>query len=269
MNRSTLLIITALALSLTVAAPEARAQAGPDEPVATETVLSLSGGGTVEGDTLYLPLGETVELRVEALDQFGRRFPQERLRFEFDLDRNCQGLVELVDASDDSVTLRTGEDPGSCDVLSWLPNNMNADRRLRIVGNRDGRAGSGVAIRPAPGTIDTREELVAASLFRAVLGRDPDQEWLAGAAEQVRRNQSREAIRSLLASQEFRERRQNRSPEDLLRDFYQGLLGREPDPSGAHRYRGAMHEGRYEDVIRDILDSSEFRDRLTREIRRR
>ncbi len=269
MNRSTLLITTALALSLTVAAAEARAQAGPDEPVATETVLSLSGGGTVEGDTLYLPLGETVELRVEALDQFGRRFPQERLRFEFDLDRNCQGLVELVSASDDSLTLRTGEDPGSCDVHSWLPNNMNADRRLRIVGNRDGRAGPGLATRPAPGAIDTREELVAASLFRAVLGRNPDQEWLAGTADQVRRNQTREAIRSLLSSQEFRERRQNRSPEDLLRDFYQGLLGREPDSSGARRYRGAMHEGRYEDVIRDILESSEFRDRLTREIRRR
>lgn len=269
MIRSKLLLtVAALVLTLAVAVPEARAQADLDEPVASETVLSLSGGGTVDGDTLYLPLGQQVDLRIEARDQFGRQFPQQRLRFELDFDRNCGGLVELVGASDNGVTLRTGKGAGTCDALLWLPNNMNTDRRLRIVGNRAGSTG-GTTTQPAGGAIDTQEEVVAASLFRAVLGRSPDAEWIAGAADQVRRNQTRETIQGLLGSQEFRERRQNRSPEDLLRDFYQGLLGREPDASGARRYRAAMHEGRHEDVIRDILDSREFRDRLAREIRRR
>lgn len=257
-----------LILALTVTAPEAAAQGDLRQPVATTTVLSLPGGGTVDGDTLHLPLGQQVELRIEALDQFGRRFPQERLRFEFTMDRNCRGLVELTGANDNGITLRTGKGAGSCDVLLWLPNTMNADRRLRIVANRGGSTtGSGVVTRPATGTIDTEEELVAASLFRAVLGRDPDAEWIAASAQEIRHDRTRDQIRSLLGSPEFSQRRQSRAAEDLLRDFYQGLLGREPDAAGVRRYLGDMRDGDFEEVIRDILDSREFRERLAREIR--
>lgn len=263
MKRTSLAQTAVLALTLTLAAPAAHAQTG--QPVATETVLSLPGGGTVDGDTLYLPLDRRVELRVGARDQYGQAFPQQRLRFEFDFDRDCRGLVELTSASDNGVTLRTGKGAGSCEVLLWLPNNMNADRRLRIVGNRAASSGN-LTTKPAVGAIDTREELIAVSLFRSVLARDPDDQWIAAASEQVRRNQTTDQIRSLLRSPEFNQRRQTVSPNGLLRDIYQGLLGRDPDPAGVRRYLDNVQRGEFEDVIREILDSREFRERISRQL---
>lgn len=269
-TRTAALALALTATILTMVAPEARAQ-NLDEPVATETVLSLPGGGTVSGDTLYLPLDQEVELRISARDQHGREFPQQRLRFEFTMDRNCHGLVELTGADDHGITLRTGKGAGSCDVLLWLPNNLNADRRLRIVGNRgaggSGAGGSGgVVTAPATGPIDTREELIAASLFRAVLGREPDAEWVAAASAEIRRNRLRDQIQGLLGSDEFRQRRDAREANDILRDFYRGLLGRDPDTSGMRRYLDNIQRGEYEPVIREILDSDEFDERVDREL---
>lgn len=263
MRPTTLAMSAVLALTSTLAAPAVDAQT--ERPVATATVLSLPGGGTVDGDTLYLPLDRQVELRVGARDQYGQPFPQERLRFEFDFDRDCRGLAELVSASDDGVTLRTGKGTGSCEALLWLPNNMNADRRLRIVGNRAGSPGN-VATKPATGAFDTREEFIALSLFRAVLARDPDDQWIAAASDEVRRNRTGDLIRSLLASPEFSQRRQTVSANGLLRDVYQGLLSRDPDPAGVRRYLDNVQRGELDDVIREILDSREFRERISRKL---
>lgn len=266
MRQSTLTFIALLALAAAAAAPAAHAQTDVDrwtEPVVARTVLRFPGDGGAEGDTLYLPLGHRTSFEAEAVDQFGRAFPQDRFRFGFDLDQSCNGLVSLDGISHGTITVHTGKRAGSCEVLFWVPNNMNLDRRLRI---EVGRQAAPIAVRPTTGAIDTREELVAASLFRAVLGREPDAQWLANAAEQVRRNETRDQIRSLLASPEFSDRRRSVSAEDLLRSFYRGLLGRDPDAAGIRGYRGEMHDGDYEEVIVDILSSPEFRDRVTREV---
>lgn len=254
-------------LASLAAAPAALAQcdlARWTAPVACQPVLSLPGGGTVDGDTLYLPTGRRVELHVQALDQHGRRFPQERFRFELDLDRACNGLVELVSASEGVLTLETGERAGTCAVDFWLPNNMNLDRDLRFVVGRTPGVGSDAGA--IVGTIDTREELIAASLFRGLLAREPDGDWLAAAAAQVRQGDTRAVTRSILASAEFTQRRGTASPEELLRGIYLGLLGREPDVGAIRTYSDEIRDGRYEELIDILLRSNELQQRLAREL---
>jgi hypothetical protein len=257
-----------LALTLaSTAAPAARAQTDLyrwNRPVVAETVLWFPGEGAVEGETLYLPLGRRIEIEAQAVDQSGRRFPQKFFRFGFDLEQGCNGLVALEGIVHGTITVKTGKQAGSCGLLFWVPNNMNLDRQMRV---EVGRPPPPPQAPPAAEAIDTREELVAVSLFRAILGREPDAQWLAAAAEQVRRNETRDQIRSLLSSPEFSARRRTVSPEGLLRDFYVGLLGREPDPSGMRSYRDEMHAGKFEEVIVDILSSNEFRERVARELR--
>jgi hypothetical protein len=258
---------TLVALASLAAAPAALAQCDLGRwtaPVACQPVLSLPGGGTVDGDTLHLPRGQQVELHVQALDQSGRRFPQERFRFELDFERACNGLVELISASEGVLTLRTGDRAGSCAASFWLPNNMNLDRDLRFVVGRTATSGAGSA--PVVGTIDTREELIAASLFRGLLAREPDGDWLAAAAAQVRQGDTRAVTRSILASAEFTQRRGTAPPEELLRQIYLGLLGREPDVGAIRTYSDEIRDGRYEELIDILLRSSELEQRLAREV---
>jgi len=265
MHRTSQTLIALAALAATVA-PATQAQTDMrqwNEPIVAQTTLRFSSDGSLDGDTLYLPLGRRISFEAEAVDQYGRAFPQERFRFGFDLDRSCNGLVDLEGFSHGTITVRTGKRAGACEVLYWVPNNMNLDQHLRI---QVGVKTAPVVRKPTTGAIDTREELVAASLFRAILGREPDPEWLAGAAEQVRRNETRDQIRSLLGGPEFSDRRRRVSPDQLLEGFYQGLLGRPADPAGIRSYRDEMHQGKYEEVILDILSSREFHDRLAREL---
>lgn len=272
MYRAALTTVAVLALLVVAAASPAAAQCNLSrwtEPVACQVELELHGGGSVEGDTLHLPADQTVELHAAPLDQRGRAFPADRFRFEFDFDRDCNGVVELAGASDQGVTLRTGRGAGSCDVLLWIPGNMNLDRELRVEVGRT-RAPQ-AALRPGggdqTGAIDTRQELVAASLFRGIMGREPDRRWLDSAAEQVRQGETRDQIESLLRSPEFNQRRRSVPPDEILRDFYQGLLGRAPDQAGARTYLGDIRDGDYEEVILDILGSDEFDQRVERELR--
>lgn len=266
MHRLTIFALTAFAVALAAGAPAARAQVDLDDwddPVAARTVLSLPDEGRVEGDTLYLPTGERFELEVHATDQFGRAFPQDRFRFEFNFRRDCGGLVELVDASDDGVTLETSRGAGTCDVLLWVPGNMNLDRQLHVV---VGRAAVAAPATDGEPVIDTRDELVAASIFRALLDREPDSDWLASAAIQVGRGDTRAPLRAVLASPEFAQRRASVPTQELLGDLYRGLLGREPDADGTRTYWDEVQEGRFEEVVDIMLRSAEFQQRLAREL---
>jgi hypothetical protein len=233
-------------------------------PVVCQSVLALPGGGTVEGDTLYLPAGRRVELHVQARDQHGRQFPQERFRFGLDLDRSCNGVVELASSAHGVVTLRTGRRAGTCGGELWIPGNMNLDRELRFVVGRTPEPGPGPGA--VHGTIDTREELIAASLFRGLLAREPDGDWLTAAAAQVRQGDTRAVTRSILASAEFTQRRGTAPPEELLRGLYLGLLGREPDVGALRTYSDEIRDGRYEELIDILLRSSELDQRLAREV---
>lgn len=261
MHRTTFFVLALFTLTLAAGAAATGAQVDIGRwtaPVAARTVLSLPGHGTVDGDTLHLPVSQRVELEVHATDQLGRAFPQQRFRFEFEFERDCNGLVELVDASDDGVTLQTGRGAGACDVLLWIPGNMNLDRRLQVV---VGGSAQAAAVGNQPAVIDTREGRIAGSLFRALLAREPEADWLAAAAIQIRGGDTRTPLRAILGSPEFSQRRSTVGPEELLRGIYQGLLGREPDAGAYRTYLERIRRGNIEEVVGVVLRSSEFQQR--------
>lgn len=269
MHRSSNLVLTAFAVLLLAAAPAAHAQVDLDawdDPVAARTQLSLPGEGTVEGDTLYLPVDAQVDLEVHATDQFGQRFPQNRFRFEFSFDRDCGGLVELVGATDDSVTLKTGRGAGECEVVLWVPGNMNLDRELHVVVGRTPRTAPSTPATNGEPDIDTREELIAASIFRALLDREPENSWVEATAPQIARGDTRAVVRSILAGSEFQQRRATTPTEELLGDLYRGVFGRDPDSVGIRTYWDEIQDGRFEEVVDIFLRSSEFQQRVAREL---
>jgi len=258
-----LALAVALASASTAAAQPLRTD--PDQwtqPVVAGTVLEAPGQGSVAGDTLSLPSGRRIALEARAVDQDGRSFPQERFRFGFDLDPSCRGLVELESFEHGTINLRTGNRRGTCEVLFWVPNNMNLDRRIRIEVGRNI-----LPERPASDSrlSGSRSEVLASSLFRAILGRAPDQRWLADAAETVHRGQTRDLVRNLLGTAEFRSRVRRLSPDAILESFYRGLLGRGVDASGQRTYVDDLRSGRYQEVIMDIVSSDELQQRLARE----
>ncbi len=264
MSRSRISVTALVAFAAATAVLPAHAQIDMNrwsQPVVAGTHLRVPGQGSINGDTLYLPLRQRIEIEAEAEDQFGRQFPQANFRFGFDLDQSCRGLVELEDFSHGTITLKTGGRTGSCDVLYWVPNNMNLDRHLNIQVGERARRGGGDQGRLA---LRTRPELVAASIYRAIIDRDPDPRWLAAAADEVRREGTRNLVHALLNDPQFNEHRGRSQPEELLGDFYRALLGRDPDPSGLQTYGSDMRRARYEAVINDILASNEFRQRVTR-----
>jgi hypothetical protein len=261
MLRSTHLAFALVTLAAVAAAPAALAQCDFGQwtaPVVCQPVLSLSSGGTLDGDTLYLPAGRRTELHVQARDQHGSQFPQERFRFGLDLDRSCNGVVELVSSTHGVVVLRTGQRSGRCTAELWIPGNMNLDRQLQIVVGRTAQLAPSPSQTPL---IDTREGRIAQSIFRALLAREPDADWVAAAAIQVRQGDAQAPVRAILASSEFAQRRSNVAAEELLRGIYQGLLGREPDAGAYRTYLDRIRRGAFEEVVVIILRSSEFNQR--------
>ncbi len=267
MRRSSSIATVLLTLVL-FAAPVARAQSAAQtdlsrwtQPVVAGILLHVAGEGAAHGDDLHLPIHQRITIEAVAVDQHGRTYPQERFRFAFELDPSCRGLVELKGISRGTITLETGRRNGSCEALYSVPTNMNLDRHLRIQVGEESRPGDS---RWQPLAVDSDEEQVALSLYRAILDRDPDPKWLAAAADEIRREGTRHLVHSLLNAPGFIEHRGRLKPEELLADFYRGLLGRDLDASGLSTYGKAMRRARYEVVIHQILASDEFRRRVAR-----
>ncbi|HEY5471800.1 MAG TPA: DUF4214 domain-containing protein [Candidatus Limnocylindrales bacterium] len=107
-------------------------------------------------------------------------------------------------------------------------------------------------------------EVVAARLYRAVLGREGDPGGLRSAAAQIERGNLDSQVDSMLQSREFRRRRTEPEARQLLDQFYQGLLGRKPDGTGARAYIPLLRDGQHADVLVALINSAEFRQVLER-----
>ena len=100
-----------------------------------------------------------------------------------------------------------------------------------------------------------QSEYVAERLYRAVLGREPDEGGLRNASSEILFGNLERLVNSLLYSSEGRALRL--TPEQRLDQIYRGLLGRSPD-AGARSYLPQLQQGRTADVVLDILESEEF-----------
>jgi len=103
---------------------------------------------------------------------------------------------------------------------------------------------------------------IAARLYQGILGREADAEGLRSNANSIRRGGLEASVRGLLDSDEFANGVGSRNPRQILNTFYRGLLGRNPDQSGASAFQSRIERGQYFEVVMQIVNSNEFQDSL-------
>lgn len=256
---------TFLIALLTVATGPAAAQRSVSEwsrPVVVAVELSAALEGErrsvpVDGRTLELPTRSRIELLADPYDQWGGRFPLDRFDLRVEVDRYCNDLVSISRRDEGRLILETGSRTGSCDVLFWVPGNLNLDRELRIEVEQGRRSGYSRA----------ESELIARWLFQGILGRDVDYNGMRASAAEIQRGELRSQVDAMVRSPEFRQRRAGLPAEKLLDDAYQGLLGRLPDTAGVRSYLPRVRRGDLAGVVMTLVTSEEFETRLDREIR--
>ena len=160
--------------------------------------------------------------------------------------------VEIEEAGRGVFRVEAKRGRGSCELLLWVPGNMNLEWTIPV------------ELRPlgSGGFSRAQAEAVAAALYRAILGREGDPPGLAGAAAEIQRGRLATQVDAMARSDEFRRERAGLPAARLLEDLYRGLLGRAPDSAGERRYLREVERGGVVSVALDILQSEEFERRL-------
>ncbi len=106
----------------------------------------------------------------------------------------------------------------------------------------------------------TRREadIIAARLFRAVLGRDGEGNAPRDAAFQIMGGHLDAQVEAMFNSPEFRQTSSRMSAPDLLEQIYQGLLDRRTDDGGVRTYLRDIEQRHYAAVVIRIIESTEF-----------
>lgn len=203
------------------------------------------------GRELELAPRQTVQLEIVGTDQYGRRFPPERLAFGTE-SRGCSGIVELDDGGGGRFSARAGTRTGRCLVLFWVPGNLNLIWEMAFV--VDPRARTSYSRAEA--------EFVAGSLYLGLLDREPDAEGLRQAILEIQRGQLDSFVEAMTRSAEFRSSLQGLDAGEFLDRLYRGLLGREPDSPGVRLYLPLVQQRRHAEVALRLIRSEEFERRL-------
>lgn len=237
-----------------------------NEPVvcSIELVYSVRGEDRrhrVRGnETVRLRTDVHTILSVRPKDQDDQAFPVRRFAYELAVGNDCRGLVDIVEERTGELRLETGRRTGTCELAILPANNLNLDQRLTLQ-----------VVETTPGTVidggpevSERSEILATWLYRAILGRDGEETGIADAAARIDRGDLGEQVDLMLRSPEFQDRRRGMTAAQLLDSFYQGLLGRGPDPAGTRRYMDDMLQANFDDVLDEMLASRELQERLSR-----
>ncbi len=108
-------------------------------------------------------------------------------------------------------------------------------------------------------------QYAATQLYRAGLGRDGDRAAVALAAQQIENGNPQRAINTLVSSQQFRNTTGRMRSADVLEQFYRGIHGRSPDPTGISIFVPQLDDRAYASVLTEMLESPEFIARMERE----
>lgn len=130
-------------------------------------------------------------------------------------------------------------------------------RSIRPLQKPGGSSEERTYTRPEARTISNR-------LYRALLGRNVDENSMRAVIDEVQAGRLRPQIDSILRSPEFRSKAAELSAEALLDQIYDGLLGRPTDPGGTRTYLSKIQRREYAAVLLTIIESREFRNRLPR-----
>ena len=255
--------IAALLLGLAAPASGQSCDACGPRPYVCDVEISAQRSGE-RGRTfdprrgLKLSGNDTVELRVDGIDQFGRRFPSERSIFGLGPGRSCRaGMLKIDDLGDGRFRVGAGSGRGECELWLWLPGNMNLEWRIPV------------EIRAAgvDGYSRGQAEFLGRSLYQAILGREADRDGLSSAVAEIQRGRLPNLVEAMAGSDEYRSQRAGLGASQRLDSIYQGLLGRAPDSGGVRRYLSEVERGRINSVVLDIVASEEFEGRMRREAR--
>jgi len=194
---------------------------------------------------------QQVELELDARDQRGRRFPVERLAIGYDSSR-CRSMlrVELVD--DGVLRVAATASQGRCTLQVWLPNNLNFVWEVELE----------IDVAARIGYSRDEAQLIARSLYAAMLRREPDASGLSAATAEIQAGNIDAQVAAMARSAEFRQAIAGMSPTEVLEQFYRGILDREGDSSGMRLYLGEMRRGEYGSVLLKLIRSPEFERRL-------
>jgi hypothetical protein len=121
--------------------------------------------------------------------------------------------------------------------------------------------------RPTEPPADARQaRALLEGAYRGILGRAPDAEGERGYLDEMRRGAVERVCAALFASAEFRGL--GLGAEALVRQLYNGILGREPDEGGRATTLAAVQAGRAAQRAAEMLRSDEFRGRGSAAARR-
>lgn len=226
---------------------------GSKAVVCDVAVFAALGRGRLEPVSreraILLAAGQELTLAFEARDQYGREFPDQRMRYGLEADRSCRDLVTLEEGDGEGrYEIRAGARRGSCDLSLWVPGNLNLEWPLRI-------EVTGVS---RDNLSHFQAERIADRLYRGILGREPDAAGLKSAVADIQRGDLERVADGMLRSEEFRENRAGLSPSKLLDSLYRGLLSRAPDSDGRRMYLDDLERRDFERVVDALLASPEF-----------
>jgi len=117
-----------------------------------------------------------------------------------------------------------------------------------------------------PVGVSAEARYIAEQLYRTALGRDGDRAAVTLAAQQIENGNLDRAINTLVNSQQFRNTTARMRSADVLEQFYQGLHGRSPDPTGISTFIPQLDRRDYAAVLTEMLESPEFSATVDREV---
>jgi hypothetical protein len=113
----------------------------------------------------------------------------------------------------------------------------------------------------ADGTPQTASQFIAARIYRALVGHDPEPGVLAQAAADIDQGRLRQRVNAIVISAEFRGHMHGLPPDGVLAEIYRGLLEHDPD-AGAANWQRMISMSRYADVIAGIIATPEFKEKI-------
>jgi hypothetical protein len=106
-------------------------------------------------------------------------------------------------------------------------------------------------------------EIVARRLYLGLLNREPDPTGLSGTIDALTEGQLQRRVNEMVQSDEFRKNTATKPAREVLTQFYQGLLGREPDQGGFEGFLPRVQRRQYAQVVVEMVNSPEFKNKLS------
>jgi hypothetical protein len=114
--------------------------------------------------------------------------------------------------------------------------------------------------------VNAESQFIAERLYRTALGREGTRAAVAQIAQFIENGNVLRAINTIINSADFRNTTARMRSADILEQFYRGMHGRSPDPTGISIFIPQLDRRQYAAVLTEMLESPEFRATLDREV---